>query len=372
MAQSTAAANWSPLGTTFYRKQSIYSMQWSLASLDDYIVTPARWGGPLGQSSLSRRVDRTDRCICSYHEERQEASATREAPAGETQDLSLLNVWRAAADHLRALDPYPAVLCNLTYAFTQWDSPSRIVSLGWTLNESLVVLTQDGTFRLYPLSTTSIAAPYSQHTLGTDAQEAGVLEAKIYEEGMVVLLGNLMFVEVRGWTDPAEDGLGGGGKVTMLANPGLTEPPSCWCVLTPELSYTRAVEVLIGTGSTILRLDEIEVQDQVCTSYSSHVDVADSLATLKRITRGPFLSIIPSPNGRFLSLLSHPTNASPQLWVTSADFTRSLSEFSLGSEVSGEAEGVLPGQIAWCGNNTVVVAWEGTIVMVGPFGETLK
>lgn len=102
MAQSTAAANWSPLGTTFYRKQSIYSMQWSLASLNDYIVTPARWGGPLGQSLLSQRADRTDGYIRSYSEERQEASTPGEAPAGETQDLSLLDVRRAAADHIRA------------------------------------------------------------------------------------------------------------------------------------------------------------------------------------------------------------------------------------------------------------------------------
>lgn len=144
----------------------------------------------------------------------------------------------------------------------QWDSPTRIVSLGWTLNESLVVLTQDGTYRLYALSTGATPPSYTQHTLGPEAQEAGVIEAKIHEEGMVALLASLVFVEVKGWQKTSEEG-STGGKVTLLASAGLTEPPGCWCVLTPELSYTRGVEVLIGSGATVLRLDEIEVQDQV-------------------------------------------------------------------------------------------------------------
>lgn len=105
----------------------------------------------------------------------------------------------------------------------------------------------------------------------------------------------------------------------------------------------------------------------VLLSLGSPCSLAD-YALQQRITRGPFLSITPSPNGRFLSLLSHPSGSSPQLWVTSADFTRSLSEFDLG----GEGEVGAPGQVVWCGNNTVVVAWERTVVMVGPFGETLK
>lgn len=83
---------------------------------------------------------------------------------------------------------------------------------------------------------------------------------------MVALLGNLQFVEVKAW-QRAEGGPGG--KVTQLANAGLNEPPDCWCVIEPELSNTRGVEVLIGTGATVLRLDEIDVQDQVSLSRCS-------------------------------------------------------------------------------------------------------
>lgn len=35
-------------GNVFYRTQQIYSMQWSIANLSDYIIAGARYGGPLG------------------------------------------------------------------------------------------------------------------------------------------------------------------------------------------------------------------------------------------------------------------------------------------------------------------------------------
>ena len=131
------------------------------------------------------------------------------------------------------------------------------------------MLTQDGTYRLYSLSTGATPPAYSQHSLGTDALDSGVLDARIYEDGMVVLLNSLTFLEVRGWQRSTDDS-SPGGKVVPLAQAGLVEPPSCWCVIPPELSYTRGVEVLIGTGQTILRLDEIDVQDQVCFSPNRH------------------------------------------------------------------------------------------------------
>ena len=105
----------------------------------------------------------------------------------------------------------------------------------------------------------------------------------------------------------------------------------------------------------------------------------------QRLTRGPYRSITPSPNGRFLAILTVPpsppsnsttsTATDPLLWVTSSDFARSLSEFSITPDVSeGERGrgGGGPGAVEWCGSNSVVLGWERTVVMVGPFGETLK
>ncbi|SCV74365.1 BQ2448_6797 [Microbotryum intermedium] len=358
-----ASASWESLGETFYRKQEVYALPWrdSLGDLSNYIIAGAKNAGPIAlirderkpvllgrnQTTLARPKIIIYSCAGLLLQTIPVSCQTMVSPTAERPELS----------------PTP-------YLSWQWESSNRIVALGWTSHESLVVIVQDGSYRLYPLSTSesssalsssSSVPTYSQHTLGADAQDSGVLQAKIYEQGLVALLGNLSFVEVKGWssTRPSNEetpsasgsgsrsGGGGRGQITLLAAVGLNEPPNCWGVVEPELSNTRGVEVLIGTGSTVLRLDEIEVQDQ-------------------RLSRGPFLSITPSPNAHFLALLT--AGSSPQLWVTSSDFSRSLSEFDL----SGEGESGLPNQVVWCGNNTVVVAWERTVVMVGPFGETLK
>lgn len=205
---------------------------------------------------------------------------------------------------------------------------------------------------------------------------------------MVVLLGNLQFVEVRGWAKTSSNadenkngsgsgsgsGAGGGGsskgRVVPLAQVQLEGPPDCWCVIPSNVSSSRGTEVLIATGQTVLRLDEIEVQDQVSMiCFLTLLFCRERLTleiSIQRVNRGPFKHIVPSPSGRFLSLLT----TSSELWVTSLDFSRSLSEFSLLDEAPGETSGIR--KIEWCGSNSVVVAWERTVVMVGPFGETIK
>ncbi|KAE8213269.1 hypothetical protein CF327_g3186 [Tilletia walkeri] len=127
-----------------------------------------------------------------------------------------------------------------------------------------------------------------------------------------------------------------------------------------------------------------------------------------QLSRGPFFAIRPSPNGKLLALLTSaddPTNLSDitaslngsrKLWVVSSDLQRSLSEFDIlasdaykvASRVDGglldtasttlgfEDKGGLGGtgvvQIEWCGDNTVALAWSEEVLMVGPFGDSLR
>lgn len=75
-----------------------------------------------------------------------------------------------------------------------------------------VVLSDEGVYRLYDLSNPQT---YTQHTLGSEAGELGVVSAKAYDEGFVVLTGGLQFLEVRGWK---------GGRVSPLAASGEPTP----------------------------------------------------------------------------------------------------------------------------------------------------
>jgi len=69
------------------------------------------------------------------------------------------------------------------------------------------VLNEEGTYRLYDLQ-----GEYQQFSLGSDATEVGVIDARIHENGLVALTGALTLLEVKGWQ---------GGRSLQLANPGV-------------------------------------------------------------------------------------------------------------------------------------------------------
>lgn len=127
---------------------------------------------------------------------------------------------------------------------------------------------------------------------------------------------------------------------------GLSEPPRVWAVIPPDLNISRHVEVLLSVDATIFSVDNLESVDQ-------------------RISRGPFIHVSPSPNGKALALLT----SSGTLWVVSTDFQRSLAEVET-TTVAG-AEGPIR-QVEWCGNDAILVTWETVVVLVGPFGDTLQ
>ena len=131
---------------------------------------------------------------------------------------------------------------------------------------------------------------------------------------------------------------------------GLSEPPHAWAVIPPDQSISRHIEVLLSMDATILSIDNLESLDQ-------------------RISRGPFLHVSPSPNGKFLALLTF----SGILWVVSADFQREI--VVLDTSTAG-AKGPVS-QVGWCGNDAVLVTWNDLVLLVlpsrnDPAGETMR
>ena len=126
----------------------------------------------------------------------------------------------------------------------------------------------------------------------------------------------------------------------------MSQPPHSWAIIPPDLTISRHVEVLMSVDSTVYSVDNLETTDQ-------------------RLSRGPFTHLSPSPNGKSLALLTY----SGTLWVVSTDFQRSLAEYDT-RQVPGAIGEVR--QIQWCGNDAVLATWDSTVVLVGPFGDTLQ
>ena len=199
-----------------------------------------------------------------------------------------------------------------------------------------------------------------QRSLGSEATEVGVLDAIIFENGMIAFLGSLAFIELKNWPEANALNLNnqdqdiettlGKGLIHKLADASLTEQPKTWNFISSENSSSRMTEVLVGSNRNVFSIDQLEVLD-------------------REVTKGPFDWIVPSPNGRFIALVTSSTSAEPnQLWVVSTEFTKSLSEYDL----THESDGKPPNEVAWCGSNAVALAWEALVLVVGPFGDTLR
>lgn len=222
---------------------------------------------------------------------------------------------------------------SLPKADSQWElSPPILLHFSASC---LIVLSDEGTYRVYDLSS---PGEYKQFTLGTEVADLGIVSARAWDDGLVVLTGGLQFVESRGWK---------GGRVTNLVPSGLTDAPLSWAVVPPDNSTSGHVEVVISTGSTVVTLDTLERIDQ-------------------RLNRGPFAHIAISPNGRFFALVT----VTGLLWVVSSDFARNLSEVDITKFADGASN--LPDRVEWCSDNAVVLSFGGRVVMVGPGGDALQ
>ena len=74
------------------------------------------------------------------------------------------------------------------------------------MDERLVVLNEEGVYRLYDLQ-----GDYRQYSLGSEAAETGIVDARIHDNGLVAMTGSLSLLEVKGWE---------GGRPLTLANAG--------------------------------------------------------------------------------------------------------------------------------------------------------
>ncbi|PWN22612.1 hypothetical protein BCV69DRAFT_311398 [Microstroma glucosiphilum] len=400
----------SPLQSAFYRRRDLYSLAWSHSSQDlsGYLVVSAANGGFIAVTRDPRKVVMLGK-----------ASALKPR----------ILVYTAAGQLVESIP---------------WDNSNRIAGIGFTSREELAVVLDEGVVRLYtllspcPATTTSAASSvqdssgvptpvtstcyYTQYILGTEATETGVVEGKVWEQGIVALTGGGSFVDFRFPQRKEDDDEGIWDQYVSLSAPQVlpqalpvaqgssTGPPplpTAWTFLPPTVSASGVLEVLLSpavaassglaplTNSGGAASSGVSANGGFGRSTPHPPQATPSRGTLialdsisgptdMRLTRGPFSSIVASPNGKLLALLT----SDKKLWVVSSDFQRSLSEFDVTeceayrevqeSHRSGAGAALASlgqtgiRQIEWCGNNTVALAFDSEVVMVGPFGDSLR
>lgn len=436
------------LASVFYRRRDIYSLAWGHSDLSHFLLAAAPSGGYVALTRDPHRLIALDKAsllkpkILVY------------TAAGQLVESIPVSTHRPCRDLVS--DIYSQNFRASVTSGRKWNPSNRIVGIGFTSSEQLIVVLDEGVVRIYtlmapcptPVSSSTVTSSagnrasenvtetlpvpatatsyYRQHTLGQDATETGVVEARVWSGGLVALTGAGRFIDFRiariseeGDQDALHDG--SWADHTPYSSPQLLphflsaslassaagpQIPLSWACIPPDSSASGLLEVVLSPPAA----PNVTQPRSGAPGFSSStpgpspqsydagtVLSIDSVSGCRdmRLTRGPFSSISVSPNGKLLALL---ITKEKKLWVVSSDFQRSLSEFEIaacdayhegeearrvahkhGNAREAGVDASLGGiastgirQIAWCGNNTVALAFETQVVMVGPFGDFLR
>ncbi|KAI4205136.1 MAG: hypothetical protein LQ348_001198 [Seirophora lacunosa] len=289
---SNPTANWEKVGDRFYRKVKLYDAVFDQdLELGNHIIAGAPYGGALA-------LYRDEAKLHSYR--------------GTQTAKSSIDVYSCSGKLIRRIN---------------WDKGS-VRGLGWSEDERLLVVTEDGTVRSYY----DLQGDFTQFSLGHGAEEHKVKACRFWPSGFVAILSNNHLVAVTYHGDP---------RPKLLALPPGHEVHS-WAVIPPAYTLSRSVEVLLAIGQTIYVVDPSEAEDRV-------------------LPNGPFIDISVSPNGLYVTLYTE----DGMVWVITSDFQQKIGEYESKAKTP-------PKDVQWCGNDAVLLAWEDEVHLIGPSGASLK
>lgn len=217
-----------------------------------------------------------------------------------------------------------------------------MAGFGWSQNQRLVCVMEDGTVRSYSLFgeycqfglgqvSCCLFFPQIAHIPGNFAQEAledGIIEAKVLSSSLIALTSKFELIAVTNFDEPRPKKVACASalkKQTKFSRDSssrlltdLLERPLTFTPMPGHLSASGAFQVLVSTSSVLYICD-----------FGRFAQMS--------IKGGPFTHISPSENGKFLALLS--TNST--LYVTNSDCTSQLAEIQLDTAV-------VPVQVCWC------------------------
>nr|XP_033800643.1 vacuolar protein sorting-associated protein 16 homolog isoform X1 [Geotrypetes seraphini] len=194
-------ANWNPLGSVFYRKFDLYSMDWNLKEdLRDCLIAPGPYGGPIA--------------LLKNYSAKGKSSGLR----------PVLEIYTAS---------------GLPLSSIPWKS-GQVVQLGWTVTEDLLCIQEDGSVLIYDLF-----CGFKRHfSMGNEVFQHHVVEARVfhteYGTGVAILTKASRFTLTTNIDD-----------LKLRRMPDIPGPPSCWAVLFQD----RATMILFAFGKDLYLLD---------------------------------------------------------------------------------------------------------------------
>lgn len=295
--KSTSLIDWHSLGEVQYRKWEVYAMEWDV-DVGAHLLSGAPYGS----------------CIASIR-----------SIAGERRSA------RAAADDSLMLELYTS--SGVKLASEPFKNRFRVVAMGWSDQESLVVVVEDGTVLMYDI----FGKLLRSFLLLADDSTARIEECQVWGAGIVALTSEMELVAI--------DSVSAVELLPYTMATGLNErhPVTSMAVLQPQFTSSGNVEVILGTQeNTVLVVDVNGPEDQL----------------LQERIQAPITKMAVAPNGRFLACFT----ANGMVTVMSTSFTTKVLDFDTNTNLK-------PLQMIWCGEDSVILHWKHFLLMVGPYGH---
>lgn len=303
MSTAMLTAEWYLLGRDLYfRKLEIYSMSWHQEiNMDNIVLAGAPYGGPVA-------IKRDDSKIVKVQ--------------GSNQNL--INIYSGSGKHMASIK------CR-----------RPIVKMGWSLDEKLICIQDDGSVVLYDMFGNFLHS----YSIDQEAQDLKIIDAIIFTTaqnltGIAVLTTTYKILLINNFMNPKKRPL------SELPKPSIQ--PTSWTVLSED----RNTEVYVAKETELFRLrqDERNVSTMIELDRHSHSYTS-------------ILYMSTSLNGRHIVLF---TDAG-YLWLGSSDLRTKYTEIDTNFIST-------PKQLMWCGNEAVVGFWEReyTLLVTGRHGEKIS
>ena len=239
---------WHALGDVQYRKWSVYAMGWEdkdreKIKLENYKVCGSPFGGP----------------VALIREDKEKGTA-------------LLSIYTSS---------------GLPISECEWQ-PKAIAGMGWSDQEQLVVVLEEGTVLTYDIKAklTRSFSLLDSASLAASAvhQAVQLLECHFWGNGLVAMAADMQAYVAEGLASPDPTSLPRRYKLRTSLTPD--RPYTSMAIIPPLLSRSGLLELFLGTtDNSVLVADENDVEDQL---------LQDRIAA-------PITKMVVQPNGRYLA-----------------------------------------------------------------------
>lgn len=279
---------WERLNDVYYRNRELYTLDWDLEDQQQY-------------HSRIVKISKFTKTIAIY------SSPLRD-------DTSQIEIYTGSGKIINSIT---------------WNHHvnGRIQDLLWTEEEELIVVVQNGVFRIYY----DFEGNFNEASIGDEASLIGMKSVKTIGSYIIILLNDWKILSI----DLSQESLLPHLYRDLSMDLGEKLTFSSWDILKTNESF----QILISINEMVYLVNHLEIPQQ-------------------RSIDGPFKNLIVSPNKQFVALYNE---VSSKVFIITMSFNKVLLEINI-PKIDIDL-------VKWCGSDAIVIASKDSLKLFAPGGS---